>query len=198
MPATGAVTFEFHIAKRGTMTEIMEARLRDMSPAFKVFITKWTQHNADKFRMGSGMEGMGIDFVPEPSWEGLTEAYHKRKQAQGFADHLMVRTGELRATMTNENRFVNETMADSAFFGAPLDPEDAIKVEGNWERRQVIFLDQKDMNTLRKTVVGYLEDGPDFQTMRQAESQAGQAARNAEWKMDYELKMTVSGEGGAL
>jgi len=198
MPATGAVTFGIHIAKRGNMTEIMEARLRDMSPAFNAFIGEWARHNADKFRAGAGMEGMGVDFVPEPSWQPLTDAYHHRKQVEGYADHLMVRTGDLQAVMTNEETFFRMVTPTDATFGSPMDPEDVMKVKGNWERRQAIFLDQRDMNSLRKIVQGYVEDGPDFKSIRSARAAAVREARDAEWAMDYELTMMYRGEGGAL
>ena len=50
--AGAAIAFEVHVAKRGSMTEVMAERLLDLSPAFKQIVSAWGKHNADKFGVG--------------------------------------------------------------------------------------------------------------------------------------------------
>lgn len=193
-----ATSFDVHVLIRKGESDAMVGRLMDMAPAFRAVIHEWSEHNKDKFAAGAGMEGIGLDFVPEPHWESLTDRYHNRKEQQGFADHLMVRSGDLARALTNEDGFYQNVGNDVAIFGGPLDPEDMVKVRGNWDQRQSVFLDATDARKIRSIVNGYIGNTEEWQTKWGPEAGAIQKAKTADWMMDYELNMVYEGGGGSL
>lgn len=197
MPATGATSFTINVAlrKEDATTEVLRARLADLSPVFDAFISSWAAHNSEKFGFGEGAEETGVQFEPDPMWEPLTVRYMKDKRRRGFGNHLMVRTGELRRVLTSEDAFFKMTDTDRAFFGAPQDDEDEVKVRGNWNKRQAIFLDSQDKRKLEKLLLDYLHGDPGFAGRA---PMSVQAANNAIWAMNAEMRMVVDGSGGPL
>lgn len=200
MPATGDLTFTINVAKRQGVTEAMFERLQDLTPVFDAFIRAWSRHNDYKFRMGFGKEASGLSFNGEVDWEALTPEYRRSKQRQGFADRLMTRTGELRDVMTDENMVMSNAFVDRdrAIFGSPADEENIAKVEGNWESRQTIFLDQFDRDTIKSYLDAHI-NGRDIPGYTFASTPAEiQAANNGIWSQNAEFNAVINGSGGSL
>lgn len=195
MPATGATSFVINVAVRkdNAKAEELEARLADLSPVFDAFISSWAAHNVEKFAFGEGAEETGVEFDPDPKWEPLTERYMKDKRRH-FANALMTRTGELRRILSSEDTFFRQVEPTYASFGSPQDEEDVMKVVGNWNRRQAIFLDAVDKRNLERMLLGYLQGDPGFGRVPMTVREANLGI----WAMNAQMMMTWSGEGGAL
>lgn len=189
MAATGAVTFKLELdLVRASMLYELRERLADFSPMLNAAVSEWAVSNKDKFEASRGAEATGVSFSPEPTWEPLqSKDYVFQKRRQGFPDWLMVRTGELKTALTTEGGYFRKVDPTMAVFGSPNDPEDAIKVKGNWGMRQVLFLDSEDMKTIERMWNDYITLGPEFQSIRKAAAYA--ALENK--RMDSEMTMIV-------
>lgn len=164
------------VTKGGDMLARVAERLKDMSPAFERIVDYWVKHNQDKFRQAFGAEatGAGVGMGGTEQWMPLTERYRERKHAHGtakrvqfknlyegkFPDWLMVRTGKLLRTMTTRAAIASFVSGKSVAFGMPFDEEEQNKIRGNWRKRQVIFLDVADKNTIRGEFARHLDVPP--------------------------------------
>lgn len=185
MPATGAVSFHLNVAawNANLFPEIAE-RLKNLSPLFNEIISEWAKGNEDKFQKSVGAQASGVNFSPEPKWEPLTPAYAKQKARDGFKDWLMVRTGDLKASLTSEEAFFKFVDNERAVFGTPNNPDDADKVKWNWEERQTVFLDSNGMKTISLFWNDFVTLGPKFRDIKNTAVLA-QRQMNAE----FELRM---------
>lgn len=193
----GIVSFTITLATgEEALLPELAARVKDFSPVFTNIIKEWSDHNREKFELGEGMESTGVyqDQANDLYWDPLTPAYARAKARKGFSDHLMVRTGELERALTSEGGFGQYVDASRAVFGTPIDPEDAIKVSGNWESRQAIFLDAADRAMIDREVARYLNLGDGYRDILFARGVARAEARAEEARMDMEFAEVLAGE----
>lgn len=158
-------------AKNADAARRMAERMADFTPVFEAIIDYWAGHNVEKFARAKGGELTGVAQTSITSWLPVTSTYYKAKhganvaaslktkkllkrtmKSGGFADWLMVRTGELMQALTNRGQFFEAMTATSVSFGMPQDDADAMKVRGNWARRPVIFVDNSDQRMIVKSI----------------------------------------------
>ncbi len=165
----------------------LAGRAKDLRPAFDVIVKKWAKDNVDKFEKAIGGESFGSSVDPSVFWSALTPAYIKRKRMMGFADHLMVRTGALEASLEDPGRFFHEESAQEAAFGTPMSEEEEIKARYNFQRRQTIFLSVDDQRMIDATIKNYMEFGEDFQRILFARGMGnlGKGAESAGMDMEF-------------
>ncbi len=153
----GTMTFSvtvYHINTEA-LPELAE-RVKNLTPVFHEIIDEWALMNNQKFNKSVGMEFTGVDIDPTVRWEALSLGYIKQKQRDGFSNQIMVRTGDLRAALTNPKGFFRMVNPQQAIFGTPNDPEDLMKVIYNFKKRQTIFLSDADKNMIRKKINDFL------------------------------------------
>lgn len=143
--------------------------MRDFSPVFDDIIEAWTEGNAEKFEGSEGTERFGFTPDPDVFWKEVTEPYYRQKhgpidyawyEERGFPprrlypDHLMVRTGELRDSLTHRGSFAEAILEDRAVFGFPMDYEAGNALLGNWSRsgRQVMYLGELDRDMISSKI----------------------------------------------
>lgn len=174
----------------GVLPEL-QARTQDLSPAFDAIYREWADINAQKFELAAGAEAGGAQ-VFEEFWAGLSEGYMREKHGEGtarvtkkakrgaaryegaFPDWIMVRTGALRAALTDPEAMFHDIEAQSATFGTPNDPDlaDIVKWQAGERQheRNVVFLSLPDMNAIRRIMQDYLGMGGDFEAIRSAKA----------------------------
>lgn len=191
----GSLRFSIKIVSKnpGLIPELA-ARVQDFSEPFKNIISYWTQHNMEKFGRGRGSETVGVDQDADTFWQPLTARYRKRKQAAGYADWLMVRTGDLLGTMTNENAISYFVDRMRAVFGVPLDENEAAKVSGNWSRRQAIFLDKSDRLAIKAEISKYLNLGEGYRELLFERALSSGRLRDEVAEMDASFAELIGGE----
>lgn len=148
----------FKIAVYQTNTNILpelERKAKDLGPLFEDIIDEWAELNKQKFAMAQGGEAAGAQVDPTVFWQPLSFRYLQEKLRHYPTNTLMVRTGALRDAMTDPHGFFRMVNPEQAIFGTPNDAEDALKVQFNWNKRQVIFLSDADQNMIRMKVERY-------------------------------------------
>lgn len=182
-----------YLENAGILPEL-QARMADLTPFFEAVYRRWVEVNEQKFEQAKGAEATGA-FVFDEFWASLSsrymEAKHpsgapKRKKASGeYPDWLLVRTGALMEAMTNPESLFNAIGPQEATFGTPNDPElaDIVRWQSGerQKHREVIFLAEPDLNSIRMNLQDYLGMGGDFQAMRFA---AGLQAKSLESEME--------------
>lgn len=178
------------------LPEIAE-RVKDLSVVFDHIVGEWVAGNERKFSRGMGASDTGVaqdSFGTGNQWQALSAKYGRQKEREGFPDWLMVRTGDLMNTMTTRDALVDVIEQTRAVFGMPLDEEQAIKVEGNWGRRQAIFLDRPDRLMIERNVKNFIDMGGDYQKILFTQGMQNVAAKNEQKRMDAEFQFRMSGE----
>jgi hypothetical protein len=156
------------------------AKVADATPLFEAVRDRWRHHNVDKFEASRGAESAGVQFADGTFWQPVTDNYYAEKRRAGYADWLMVRTGELRSSLTDDSdmawrEFIGKT---EAAFGS-VDR----KVEFHAVRRPVQFLDEWDQGMIVDMVKSWLEDSPPFARYTGGEDE----------RMDAEFEQMFSG-----
>jgi hypothetical protein len=143
-----------HVIINGEFSNVRAARAQDLTPAFNRIIDEWQIGNVVKFDSAEGLQDVGVLFSDGIYWEAVTPEYSEEKTAQGFDDHLMVRTGELMMDMTmgrgNWNWF-EKVDPQEVMFGS-INP----KIGWNWEKRPAQFLDRLDRIMINSEMQMYL------------------------------------------
>ncbi len=147
---------------------------------------------------------IGADVFGE-FWAGITEGYAKQKHPSGapkrrtkraggnteYPDWLMVRTGTLMQALTDPEALFNDLEPQQATFGTPNDPDlaDIIAWQAGerQKHREIIFLAEPDMNSIRMNLQDYLGMGGDFQAMRFEAGMQAQTLENEVEAMDAEF-----------
>lgn len=132
-------------------------KVRDLTEFFQSVYDSWVRGNDEKFQAGEGMESAGAAIDPNVFWQPLTPGYMKAKRRKGYEDALMVATGSLRDTMSNPDALFNFFGPERAMFGTPLDPDEMLKIQFNWNKRQVVFLSEPDQQKIRSLWQKYLQ-----------------------------------------
>lgn len=164
----------------------LQARMQDLSPAFNEIYREWVDINAQKFELAAGGEASGAQIFEE-FWQGLSPEYMKEKHGGGtarvtgkmrrggearfasaFPDWIMVRTGALRAAMTDPEALYHNIEPGQAVFGTPNDPDLADIVRWQSEKRPVVFLSLPDMNAVRRIIQDFFGFGGNFKSKRES------------------------------
>lgn len=188
-------TMSFNIDLKVENPEVLpelEQRVQNLVPVFEEVISEWAKGNQEKFEAGLGKEAVGVDVSPDVFWEALTPGYRAAKRKAGFEDQIMVRTGDLRASLIDIEGFFHEEMPLQAVFGTPKAEEDQAKAIYNFEKRPVIFLGLSDQNMIRKTVVDYFSFGEDFKEILFARGLENLQLRNEAAQLNMEFKEAMS------
>jgi len=163
--------------------EQMKHRVAGFQEVFEAIIERWTAHNADKFEeaRGAQLSGVIFDVDTEPvMWKGVTDEYAAEKTRDGFPNWLMVRTGELMASLTEPGNlgWYAEVEKDYALFGTILN-------KAIWHRftRPVNFLDSEDRQMIRDMFGAYLDGEAPFRQYEKSEAKV----------MDAEFKSMFKG-----
>ena len=195
----GVTSFKISLfVKNDACLPEIAARAKDLSVVFDHIIGEWVVGNERKFSRGMGASATGAEQDTfsggETQWQALTAKYSQQKEREGFPDWLMVRTGDLMNVMTTRGAMAEFIEQTRAVFGMPLDEEQAIKVEGNWNRRQAIFLDRNDRLMIERNIKNYMELGGDYQNIIFTRGLQNVAAKSEQKRMDAEFQFRMSGE----
>ena len=194
----GVTSFRISLSvKNDACLPEIAARAKDLTVVFDHIIGEWVAGNERKFGRGMGASASGVSqdtFGTGNNWQALTAKYARQKEREGFPDWLMVRTGDLMDAMTTREAMGEAISAQRAVFGMPLDEDQAIKVEGNWNRRQAIFLDRNDRMMINRNVKNYIELGGNYQDILFTRGLQNVAMKNEIKKMDAEFQFRMSGE----
>ena len=154
-------TFSVQVRFRGRQQwAAFVAKLSSFKAVFGAIIDRWTAGNVEKFEKTQGRESGGYYFGGDVSWDPLkSAAYQAEKRRSGYPDWLMVRTGELKQSLTDRKDpyFYEEIGDDQATFGT-LDK----KAEWNRNTRPVMFLDETDQQMILDMFGAYMEGEPPF------------------------------------
>lgn len=157
----GVVNFHVKLRIKGEQwLRVLGDRLADFSPAFEQIYKSWLARNVIKFEQAKGAEAGGVSFDGgEVNWQALTEAYRIRKEKMGFENWLMVRSGELMASLTQEGAAGAYVSIEAQFssFGT-TNPAAAY----HWIPRQTVFLDEGDRESVRTEFSDYLSGRPPY------------------------------------
>lgn len=180
--AGGALQFNVSvIVKGGNVPQYIADRLGDLTEFFNIAIVEWTKDNQAKFLAGIGAESAGTEVDPGVYWKPLSPGYLAQKSREGLSGALMVRTGSLKAALTDPGLIMKEVSTDRAIFGEPLDPFDALKVSENWDDRQAIFFSGRDQMMIKEKMIKHLS--PEFYGRTPySESKSEIARMNAEFE----------------
>ena len=74
----GVIKFQIDLVTAGNVLPEVQARLKDLRPAFEEIVRKWADDNQDKFRMSVGAEASGAEIDPDVFWKGFTPGYMKQ------------------------------------------------------------------------------------------------------------------------
>lgn len=193
---SGVVSFTLTLATEGeTLLPEIAARVRDLSPLFEVVVERWAEGNARKWAAAIGAESSGVEQESGVDWQPLTEDYRKSKRRRGWADQLMHATGELEHVLETPEAFFQYITPVAAQFGLPQDPEDLLKVEGNWETRQALFLDVEDMEMIEQSWADYVNGRGPFRDPPSLAGLARARAREEQAEWDLEFREAVEAEG---
>jgi len=148
--------------KNQSAFERLGKKVQDFRPVWEEVITRWLSHNEDKFAEGRGAQLSGVDFDMESEpvmWMGVTDEYAAEKTRTGFENWLMVRTGELKTSLTERHTvdWWEEQEPLAVRFGTMNK-----KAFWNWEKRPTMFLDVMDRQMIRDMVGAYLNFEPPF------------------------------------
>jgi hypothetical protein len=190
--ANTSFTIELMV-KGAEIPEELKQRASDLSVFFENIIDEWAKHNKSKFYQAKGAEQTGIGLDIDNFWFALTDTYRERKHKTFSQDWLMVATGELMITMTNPEGFMRMVTPTTAFFGTPWNEEDEMKVKGNWERRQVIFIDKTDEFMIKQNLQNYFSLGENYKNILFARGLQQSEAKRAVAKMDIDWQGTIGG-----
>jgi hypothetical protein len=172
MSAPTTFNFSAFIIDPGILPGMTE-RLKDFSPALADIIDEWAVGNVDKFAGSVGAELSGYTPDPDVFWPEVTAQYYREKHgpidqkwyaARGiepretYPDHLMVKTGNLRDSLTHPDQFAQAILPTRAAFGLPLDEEATDALLGNLEirGRQTVFLGEMDRDHIASTITQFL------------------------------------------
>lgn len=151
--------------------EEVRARLQDFSAPFAAIVDEWAKGNEDKFAKGKGAELTGVD-QPPAFWASVSPAYYRQKHGPvlrgsrtTYPDWLMVRTGDLAASLTSPGAFSEYVDKHRVVFGTPLNQEDADKAMFNREKRPTIFLGRSDRQMVRREMSRYLSMGENYREL---------------------------------
>jgi hypothetical protein len=173
----GGLNFKVQVAVRDQLSP-MAQRAQDLSPAWLSVITSWVDSNTVKFEEGRGAEQSGVFMEgSDVYWKAVTEKYYKQKHGvhasmslkshrmlKGdskrtvYQDWLMKATGNLMDAMTDKGAMIAsaDINPDSVDFGFPDHIDEPMKILGNWERRQTIFLSHDDMQVTAEIIRDYI------------------------------------------
>jgi hypothetical protein len=137
-------------------------RAQNFRPVFAQIIERWVAHNVAKFDEGRGAQLSGAVFDAGGEtviWEGVTDEYAIEKTRDGYENWLMVRDHETinALTMRDGLGWIENVGPMSAEFGAWID-----KIEWNWYKRPVMFLDNADREMINDMFGAYLANEPPF------------------------------------
>lgn len=208
MAANISFNVKVFLENAGVLPEL-HARMADLSLAFQAIYGEWVDINAQKFGLARGAEAGGADIFGD-EWAGLTTGYMRQKHPTGapkrmvkrsggrveYPDWLMVRSGALKAAMTNPDALFHRFEEQMATFGLPNDPDLADIVMWQAGARQkerfVVFLADPDINAIRRILHDYFSMGGDFAQMR---FEAGMHALDREQELeqlDAEFNVAIS------
>lgn len=154
----GTMTFSIEVYQRNVdQLPSLANKLKDLTVFFEQVFDSWVLGNDEKFQAGVGQETSGALVDPNVFWQGLTAGYMKAKRRKGYEDSLMVATGSLRDTMSNPESLFQYLTPEQAMFGTPNDPDEMLKIQFNWLKRQVIFLSEPDQQKIRSLWQKYLQ-----------------------------------------
>jgi hypothetical protein len=179
------LAFQVHVAIRDNLSP-MAVRARDLSPAFEKIIDAWTEGNLEKFEQAEGAERSGLSF-DSVYWKAVTPQYYREKHgpiARGsrtlYDDWLMHRTGVLMESMEDKDSMqANATIGQNATsFGFPAAIDEPMKILGNWERRQVIFLSGNDTELIEQIVDDYINAVGEFTNLANTETSESDSPEN--------------------
>lgn len=160
-------TFKLNIkfAMRFDKCAEIAQRMKDFSVPFSKIIDEWAAGNVRKFGSGSGAEltgAEGRDLSPV-TWEPLQSLpYAREKRRKGFADWLMVRTGNLMSSLTNRGEFSEFIGPHQTAFGIPYDEEAQAASKGNRFLRPTVFLSGPDRLMIRRNLQQYISMGEGY------------------------------------
>ena len=197
--AGGKTNFSIKIeVKNDEAFSEIKGRLLDLRPAYNAFVKAWANINKDIFESGAGAEVTGADVDADVFWEPLSAGYRKAKQAEGYADHLMVATGALMRALTNPDLVFQAIGPQDAIFGSPLSLEEADKVKYNWESRQTVFFSGPDQRALRRILKYYLTMGEGFEQKRFEAGLSAVQQRAEVAQMDLDFANDIDSDTGVF
>jgi hypothetical protein len=171
-------------------------RVKDFSVPFANIIMEWAANNAGKFGAGKGAElsgASGGDLTPA-TWEPLQSlSYVRQKRKQGFADWLMVRTGELMHSLIDLGGFSQFVDAHRVVFGTPLSADDADKALYNSDRRPTVFLSETDRLMVRRELQRYISFGEGYRNFLFNRAAERWAQKKELSEMDLKFAEAISG-----
>ena len=193
----GTFKLNLKLAMRFDKCAEIAQRMRDFSIPFAEIINEWAGGNVRKFGAGEGAETSGAagqDLSPV-TWEPLQSPdYMKSKRRGGFADWLMVRTGDLMAALTNPIGTDVSVDAHRVIFGVPLNPNDAVKALNKRTRalRPTVFLSGPDRLMIRRNLQQYISMGGNYKEFLWA--RAGKLGRMQDeaYEMDLNFAEAVA------
>lgn len=195
-----------YLENAGVLPEL-QARMADLSPFFEAVYQRWVDVNAQKFEQSRGAETTGA-FIFDEFWQSLSSGYIKEKHPSGaprrrrkssgeYPDWLMVRTGALMEAMTDPTALFNAIGPEQATFGTPNDPElaDIVRWQSGerQKHRDIVFLAEPDMNSIRMNLQDYLGMGGDFQALRFAAGMQAQALEEEKEAMEAQFQFDAAG-----
>ena len=170
-------------------------RVRDFSIPFAAIVAEWAKSNVAKFIAGKGSESSGFSGGPltPARWEPLTENYRRSKERAGFANWLMVRTGNLMQSLTDESNFAQFIDANRVVFGAPLDAEAADAAMYNRDKRNTIFLSETNRLSIKRELSNYINFGENYKQFLFARAGALSRMRKEMKTMDIDFADAAGG-----
>jgi len=190
-------TFKLRIKYDLNLAECAEIaqRVRDFSIPFASIVAEWARGNVEKFDAGKGSESSGFSggSLTPLRWEPLTEKYRRAKERAGFANWLMVRTGNLMQSLLNVSGFAQFVDAHRVIFGAPIDAEAADAAMYNREKRNTIFLGESDRLGIKRELQNYISFGENYKQFLFSRAGRMVALKKEVLSMDLNFSEAVNG-----
>lgn len=170
----------------------MGDRVKNLRPLWNEIVVNWIDHNADKFDRARGAQATGVIFDTEGdpvTWLPLTPGYDAAKRRAGYADWLMVQSGETMRSLTERDSFgwFEDLRPDGAEFGTIIDT-----ARWNEEKRPLMFLDADDRKMIRELFGAWLSSDAPF---RPPLSRTGKVAKWAAFHLAFKM---LTGSWGPL
>lgn len=140
----------------------IQRRVLDLREVWNQIVDRWLVSNKAKFDEGRGAQLSGVEFDAEDEpvmWLGVTDDYAAAKSAAGFENWLMVRTGELKTSLTERGGI--DWWEDLGKMEARFGTENRKEV---WhrEKRPVMFLSADDRQMIRDMIGAWFNGLPPF------------------------------------
>ena len=161
----GTFKLNLKLAMRFDKCAEIAERMKNFSIPFSNIINEWADGNVQKFEAARGAEltgASGGDLRPA-TWEPLQSLpYAREKRRKGFADWLMVRTGNLMDSLTNRGEFAEFISDHQTAFGVPYDEEAQAASRGNRFTRPTVFLSGPDRQMIKRNLQQYISMGEGY------------------------------------